>query len=141
MADDNAAVESFPAPAPDADSQPFWDAANEGRFLLQRCEDCGSAQFYFRAICHKCRSARLHHEDSAGQGTIASFSIIHRAPLNCFRQWGPYPVALVDLDEGVRFLTNVVQCAASDVRIGQRVRVVFDPIPGTKQMLPKVAPV
>ncbi len=130
----------FPVPEPDADSRPFWDAANAGRFLLQRCGDCGAAQFYFRSMCHKCQGSRLAAEESAGNGTIATFSIVHRAPLNCFRDRGPYPVALVDLDEGVRFLTNVVGCDTSEVRIGQRVRLVFEPIPGSRQMLPKVKP-
>jgi uncharacterized protein len=131
-------TETFPAPAPDADSKPFWEAANEGVFLLQRCDACGGAQFYFRAVCHRCGSTLLRHERSAGKGTIATFSIVHRAPVNCFRQWGAYPVALVDLDEGVRFLTNVVRCEPSQVRIGQRVQVVFEAIPEARQKLPKV---
>lgn len=128
----------FPVPEADADSRPFWSAVNEEKFLIQRCDNCGRAQFYFRSICQSCQSSSLHTEASQGKGAIASFSVVHRAPMNCFRAWGAYPVALVDLDEGIRFLTNVVQCDPAEVRIGQRVELVFEQIPGSDQKLPKV---
>jgi uncharacterized OB-fold protein len=131
---------SWPVPLPDNDSEKYWSAAKQGALLVQRCTSCGQAQFYFRALCHHCKSSDLSTELSAGLGTVATFSIVYRPPLSCFKRDVPYVVALVDLNEGVRFLTNVIHCDPVSVYIGQKVRVVFERIEGSEQMLPKMEP-
>lgn len=131
---------SWPVPLPDKDSETYWSAANQSVLLVQRCTACGKAQFYFRALCHHCHSGDLATERSTGLGTVATFSIVHRPPLSCFKRDVPYVVALVDLDEGVRFLTNVTHCDPASVHIGQKVRVVFERIEGSEQILPKMEP-
>ncbi|HLH74793.1 MAG TPA: Zn-ribbon domain-containing OB-fold protein [Chloroflexota bacterium] len=116
-----------PLPVPDGDTKPYWDAAREHRLVIQHCADCGLAVFYPRAICPHCGSDRLHWVDASGRGTVYSYTIVHRAPVG-FTDAVPYVVALIDLEEGVRLMSNVVDCTPSDVQIGERVEVVFEDV-------------
>jgi uncharacterized OB-fold protein len=116
-----------PLPVPDGDTKPYWDAAREHRLVIQHCADCGLAVFYPRAICPYCGSDRLHWVDASGRGTVYSYTIVHRAPVG-FTDAVPYVVALIDLEEGVRLMSNVVDCTPSDVQIGERVEVVFEDV-------------
>jgi uncharacterized OB-fold protein len=126
-----------PVPAPDADSQPYWDAANREVFLFQRCTACGKPQFYARALCRHCHGRDLAWEQAAGGGTIVSFTRVSRAPSEAFATGGPYIIALIDLDEGVRFLCNVIHSPHEAVRIGARVRLVFESREGSPQKIPQ----
>lgn len=115
-----------PLPLPDADSRPYWEAADQGLFMFQRCRACSRPQFYARALCRHCHATDLAWEQASGDGSIASFTRVSRAPSQAFAQGGPYVIALVDLDEGVRFLCNVIDSPHEEVRIGARVQVVFE---------------
>ncbi len=130
----------MPMPAPDACSRPYWDGANQDVFRFQRCRACGRAQFYPRSLCAHCQGADLGWETAAGPGRVASFSVIHRAPLPAFASAVPYVLALIDLDEGVRFMCNVLNCDPATVRIGMRVRLCFQARPGSTQKVPQVEP-
>ena len=79
-----------------------------------------------RHICLKCWSENRAWIDAAGTGTVHSFSIVHRAPLPSFREDCPYVVALIDLAEGPRIMTNIVGDGALEVVIGDRVEVCFE---------------
>lgn len=116
----------LPAPEPNADSLPYWNAAREGRLLIRRCTTCGETHFMPRYLCPYCWSDRLEWMDSKGAGTVHSFSIVHRAPTPTFAAVAPYVIALVDLDEGPRMFANVVGDDGRHVAIGDRVRVVFE---------------
>jgi len=120
---------------PDGDTQPYWDAAKQHRLSIQRCQDCQRAIFYPRSVCPYCMSDRLAWIDASGRGTIYSYTVVHRSP-GQFKDDVPYVVALIDLEEGVRMMSNVVDCAPSDVRIGASVVVVFDDVT-TEISLPK----
>lgn len=126
-----------PVPPADADSAPYWQGTSEGRFLVQRCAACARAQFYPRSLCRYCQSTQLAFEPARGTGTVASFSIVYRAPFRSFRPDVPYVVALVDLHEGVRFMCNVVGCAPDEVRIGDAVEIVFEQRAGSEQHIPQ----
>ena len=115
-----------PLPGIDDESRPFWDAAREGRLLVQRSEGCGRHVFYPRAICPHCHEARLEWVDASGRGEIHSFTVAHRPAGPWFADKVPYVVALVELDEGVRMLGGLRVEDVSSVRVGQRVRVAFD---------------
>jgi uncharacterized OB-fold protein len=129
-----------PAPVRTAAGEPFWAATAEHRLVLQRCAACGAVQHYPRSACRVCLSTELAWIDAAGTGTVYSFTVVRRPMMPAFREAAPYVYALVDLDEGVRMITNVVGVAVDDVRIGQRVRVVFEAAEdGT--MLPLFTPV
>ena len=114
-----------PAPVPDADSGPYWRAAHDGRLVVQRCEACGAHQLYPRDRCRACRGP-VQWVDASGRGTVHSFTVIRQNYSRPFRDWIPYVVALVDLEEGPRVMTNIVGCAPEDVRIGLPVRATFE---------------
>ena len=128
-----------PVPEPDRVTAPFWEAARRNRLIVQRCPDCGTHQFYPQAWCRQCWSDRLEWVDAEGKGTVYSFTAIHRAPSRSFEQDVPYTVALVDLDEGCRMITNIVGVRPEDVHVGMRVEAVFEAI--TPEIsLPKFRP-
>ena len=116
----------YPVPAVNADTKPYWDAAREGRLVLKFCSTCRKAHFPPRYLCPTCWSACTDWIESKGRGALYSFTVMHRAPTPAFNAGVPYVVALVDLDEGPRMLANVIGADARSVRIGERVRVVFE---------------
>ena len=107
----------MPALLPNPETQPFWDAAKQGRLLLRRCMACGEVHFYPRTICPFCFSDDTEWLASKGLGTVYAFSVMRRGP--------PFALAYVTLDEGPTMMTNIVDCDLNGVRIGQKVRVVF----------------
>src|SRR5579859_1525131 len=116
-----------PLPVPDDDTMPYWDAAKQHRLVIQRCSDCARAIFYPRSVCPHCMSDRIAWIDASGRGTIYSYTVVHRAPPQ-FVDSAPYVVALIDLAEGVRLMSNVEDCSPSDVSIGAAVEVTFDEV-------------
>jgi len=123
----------FPAPAVNLESQPFWDAAAEGRFLIKRCTACGKAHWYPRALCPYCFSETVW-EESPGEGVIYTYSVMYRSPT------GPYAIGYVTLNEGPAVLTNFVDCDLAQLAIGQKVKVRFEPTEGGPPV-PVFAPV
>ncbi|WP_418319698.1 Zn-ribbon domain-containing OB-fold protein [Piscinibacter sakaiensis] len=135
-----AEMQAKPMPVPDGISHPYWDGANQGFFAFQRCRDCAKAQFYSRSACVHCHSGDLEWQVAAGSGRVASFSVIHRAPIASFVADTPYVLALIDMDEGFRFMCNVLHCDPVTVTIGMRVRVCFEARAGSEQKIPQVEP-
>ena len=111
----------IPAPAVTIESKPFWDAAAEGRFLIKRCNDCGQAHWFPRALCPFCFSDKTVWEESPGEGVIYTYSIMRRSPS------GPYGIGYVTLNEGPAVFTNFVDVAPEALSIGQKVKVKFQP--------------
>ena len=116
----------FDLPTPDAETQPYWDAAAEGRLLLRRCGDCGRAHFYPRSFCPVCWSANVTWEDASGRATLYTWSVVHANDLPPFKERLPYVAAVVDLEEGPRMMTNIVDCDLQALRIGMDVVVAFE---------------
>ncbi len=104
-------------PVPDADTKPFWDGIAAGELRLQRCTTCGMAVFYPRAVCPHCLAAPLTWFTAQGTGRVYSYTVAHRA-YGEFADQAPFTVALVDLDEGVRMMTRIVDAAPGVVEIG-----------------------
>ena len=127
-------MRSIPAPEPNPETQPFWDATRRGELLLRRCGHCGEAHFYPRTICPLCGSDDTAWEQAAGGGTIYSFSVMRQAKI-------PYAIAYVTLDEGPTMMTNIVETDLDAIRIGQRVRVVFVPTESDGAPVPMFRPV
>jgi uncharacterized OB-fold protein len=113
----------IPAPTPTVETQAFWDAASQGRFLIPRCTSCGKAHWYPRALCPFCFSDKTVWEEASGKGRIYTYSVMRRAP-------EPYAIAYVTLEEGPTMMTNLVQCDFDALRIGQAVKLVFSPTEG-----------
>ena len=120
----------IPLPKPDADTQAWWDAAAQGKLIYQHCRDCDNSQFPPRSFCMACHGRALEWRESAGSGTIASFTEVMRAPIPAFREMVPYVIALVDLDEGFRMMVNIVESDHAAVAIGARTRTVFRELDG-----------
>lgn len=117
----------LPAPPPaeiTAETRPFWDGTARHVLLLQRCDACGVSVWYPRSHCPDCGGGALTWREASGRGRIYSFTIVRRGQ-GRYRDAAPYVLAYVELDEGVRMLTNVVDCDPDGLRIGQAVEVVF----------------
>jgi uncharacterized OB-fold protein len=120
-------------------SQGFWDAAKEHRLVVQTCDDCEAKIFYPRKFCPECWSANLHWSEASGKAKVFSFSITMMGIEDKFAEDLPLVLAWVDLEEGVRMLTNIINCNPEEVRIGMDVEVVFEDI--TPEIsLPKFRP-
>ncbi len=90
----------------------------------QRCGACDAAIFYPRSICPVCGTPDPAWQVSSGEGVVHACSVIHRAP-PAHKDEAPYVVALVDLAEGFRMMSRIVDCAPDAVAVGQNVRVVY----------------
>lgn len=112
-----------PLPDPDPVSSPYWAAAARGQLLIQRCPSCGRRQFYPRALCRTC-GAEPEWEPVSGEGTVHTFTVVRQYGIPPFKQEVPYVVAMVDLAEGPRMLTNLVQCDPEQVAVGMAVEPV-----------------
>ena len=113
----------IPAPEPNPETTPFWDAATQGRLLLKKCQACNQPHYYPRTICPFCGSDRTEWQPASGRGTIYSWSVMRRAE-------PPYCIAYVTLEEGPTMMTNIVGADLDAIRIGQKVRVIFTPTEG-----------
>jgi uncharacterized protein len=110
-------------PTPTPESQPYWDATAEGKILLPRCDDCSTVIWYPRTTCPACMSTDVSWFEASGKGSIYSFAVVRRQG-GPWRDALPYVLAYVELDEGPRVLTNIVE-AVAELEVGQRVEAVF----------------
>lgn len=108
-------------------SRPFWEGCEAGVLRLQRCRTCHRPWFYPRPFCPHCLSDAFEWVGASGQGSVYSFSVVRRGPSPAFTP--PFVLALIELKEGVRLLSWIVECAAEDVRVGMPVSVTFGPSP------------
>ncbi|MCA9511337.1 MAG: Zn-ribbon domain-containing OB-fold protein [Myxococcota bacterium] len=115
--------EGTPLPRPTPLSQPHWDGCREGELRVQRCTACGALEFIPQPVCTACFTEALEWTRVSGRGEVYSFSVVHRPQRPEFR--APYVVAIVALEEGAHMLTNLVDVAPDDVRIGMPVEVAF----------------
>lgn len=112
-------------PTPDAETQPYWDAAKEGRLLIRRCNACKRAYFYPRDFCPTCWSEDVSWEEASGRATLYTWSVVRRNDLPPWPERVPYVAAVVDLEEGPRMMTNVEGCELDELTIGMPLVVDF----------------
>ena len=112
-----------PNPTACAHDQPYWDAAQEGRLLLQRGMQSGRFQFYPRGPSLPHRGEPLEWVESDGRGSVHTFTVVQRSFYENLP--APFVLAIVDLDEGVRVTAHVVDIDPAEVRIGMRVCAAF----------------
>jgi uncharacterized protein len=117
-----------PLPVVDPVTAPFWESVKAHAMQLQRCNGCGRFIFYPRGVCPHCFSDDLAWQPVAGTGAVHAFTIVHRHPSPAFNDEAPYVVALIELDEGVRMLSNLVDIEPdpASVKVGLPVEVVYD---------------
>ena len=117
-------------PVPTHDTQPYWDAAKEHRLVLPYCAACDAYDFYPRPFCRQCFSWDIEWRDASGKGTLHTYVINHR-PARGFDEMTPYVIAVVELEEGPRMMTNIVmeeEPTVDNLRIDAPVEVVFDDV-------------
>jgi uncharacterized protein len=111
------------APLVTAETKAFWDAAAQGKLMIGKCGACGKLHYYPRTICPFCFSEQTELQQALGDGVIYTYSVMRRAPI-------PYAIAYVSLAEGPTMMTNIVDCDLDQIRIGQKVKLVFKPSDG-----------
>jgi uncharacterized OB-fold protein len=129
-----------PIPPASKLTEPYWDAARRGELTVQRCERCGRRPFPPRAHCPGCGASTLSSTPVSGRGTIHSYTIAYRAPHPIFALQLPLVVAIVELEEGLRIMTNIVGCDPEELEVGMAVDACFEPIDDTDMVLPVFTP-
>ena len=139
-------------PQPTEETQPYWDACRRQELQIQFCNDCQRYYFYPRPLCRWCLSANTEWRRVSGRGTLHTHVINYR-PARGFEDETPYVIAIVQLDEGARMMTNLVDVQVdlsvvpsglrrrdgSELRIDDPVEVVFERV--TDEItLPKFRP-
>ncbi len=130
-----------PIPKPTPETLPFWEGTRQGKLRLQRCSACTRHYFYPRPLCPHCMSRRVEWVDASGRGKVHTYVISMRpgrsAPLPA-----PYVIAIVELDEGPRMMSNLVDVEPTPeaIRCDMPVEVVFVPI-SDEITLPRFRPV
>ncbi|MFG2077889.1 Zn-ribbon domain-containing OB-fold protein [Nonomuraea maritima] len=116
-----------PAPKPTPETQPFWDGTAAGELRIQRCRACERHYFYPRPNCPRCGGDQVEWVRASGRATLYSYVINHR-PAPGFADEAPYAIAVVELEEGVRMMTNIVgvENVPEKLPLDMELRVVFE---------------
>jgi len=127
-----------PIPAITPDMRPFFEAAKRHELVVQRCKGCGTHRFPAREICSNCLSEESEWVKVSGKGEIFSFNVMHQVYDPGFADEVPYAVVVVKLAEGAKISSNLVGVKPHDIKIGMRVKVVFEDV-SDEVTLPKFA--
>ena len=104
----------------------WWDRINEGELPIQRCKECGTLRHPPRPMCWKCQSLEWDHIVSSGKGTVYSYVVVHRPPFPGYEY--PLAVAVVELEEGTRIVSNLVGIEPERVEIGMPVKLSIEAV-------------
>ncbi len=130
-----------PLPVPQGESDHYWEKAKAHELWLRNCDDCGTPYFYPRDISPCCFSKNTSWVQASGKATLFTFAIVHRPPHPGFREIAPYVTAVVELEEGPKFPTNIVidDPTPENLQIGMALEVTYDDV--TDEItLPKFKP-
>ena len=114
-----------PLPTVSVETKAFWDSCRRGQLVIQYCDGCDEYQWYPRGICADCWGESVRWVQSSGRGTVWTYTVTYQNRTPGFAEMVPYVLALVELEEGVRMFTNIVDCNPRDVHIGMPVEVTF----------------
>ncbi|TFG93924.1 MAG: Zn-ribbon domain-containing OB-fold protein [Myxococcales bacterium] len=115
-----------PRPRPTEWSEGFWQGCARGELVIQRCDECLRLRHYPQPLCPHCRGAQASWQPVSGRGEIYSYAVCHRAFHPAFADALPYVVATVELEEGVRMVTDLAGVDPGELRIGMPVQVCFE---------------
>ena len=104
----------------------FWSKAAEGVLVVPECTACGRTFWHPRPRCPHCGSERVDWIRASGQGAVHTFTVVRQSGDPYFKTKIPYAVAMIDLDEGVRIMTNIVDTPLAALAVGMRVEVLFE---------------
>ena len=129
-----------PLPTPTPTSQPFWDALRRHKLTLQHCRDCNEYVHYPRSRCPYCLGENLDWRDVEGNATLYTYTIARRPTAPQFQDEVPQKIAIVELDEGPRMTTTLVNVTEDSIQVGMRLRPVFEDQPGREVTLLRYEP-
>ena len=118
-----------PLPTPRTpEAQPYWDGLKEGKLMLPKCDDCGKPFFYPRIACPNCHSRNISWMQASGRGKLFSFQIAYRTLNPAFKVPLPAVLAMIELEEGPRMMSNLINIEADPkvVKCDMPVEVVFE---------------
>lgn len=127
------------APTINRDNQFFYDGLREHKLLIQQCSDCKTLRVPPRPMCGNCQSLNWQATESTGRGTVYSYVMPQYPPLPFFDY--PYVVALIELDEGVRIVSNLREVDPADVKVGMPVEVFYEAFNDEELVLHQFRPV
>ena len=107
-------------------SKPFWEATKRHELVLPRCRTCSKIFFYPREQCPNCYSSDLDWTQVSGKGRLYTFTVVHQTAHPAFQPESPHIYAIIQLNEGPRMPSNLVDCEFEDARIDMPVEAVFD---------------
>jgi uncharacterized protein len=118
---------STPIPVPNEVTQPFWDAANEGRLVIQRCQACLRRQHPPHVFCLSC-GGEVDFQPVSGRGRVHAYSFVHEPRNQAFADVAPYTLAVIELEEqpGLIMLSNLPGVPQDQIRPGLAVEVAFE---------------
>jgi hypothetical protein len=128
-----------PLPQVTPEMKPFFDAARRHELAVQRCRGCGAYRFPARDICSRCLAREAEWTRVSGRGSVFSWAVMHQVYHPGFASEVPYAVVVIELEEGARLVSNLVECPPGEIRAGLPVEVVFDDIT-PEVTLPKFRP-
>jgi len=117
-----------PLPRPSEDSAPYWEAAQRGELRMQQCAECGHVRFPPSVLCARCLSERAEWVKLSGRGHVFSWIVVHQSQHPAFNADVPYNVAIIELAEGPRLHSTIVDCPNDEIHVGLPVEVVFDKV-------------
>ncbi|MGB2800569.1 MAG: Zn-ribbon domain-containing OB-fold protein [Dehalococcoidia bacterium] len=106
----------------------FWEGCKRHELLIQRCKDCGTYHHYPRSMCPDCGSWNAEWAKVSGRGKVYTYIVAVQPFHPAFSGDVPYAVAIVELEEGVRMVSNIMDCEPDDIYIGMPVEVVYDDV-------------
>lgn len=117
-----------PLPVLEGFSKDFYEFCKQGELRFQRCKACGAWRHMPREMCAECGSWEWEWAKSSGRGQVFTWTVVNRALHPAFRNSVPLAPVVVELEEGVRLLSEVQDCAPEELKIGMPVEVVFDAV-------------
>jgi len=117
-----------PLPLPNSDTEAFWKACGRHELRFRKCGACAFIRWPPSTYCPRCYSKEMEWITASGKGKIYTFAVYHRVFHPAFKDDVPYVVALVELEEGPFFLSNIVGCKPDEVSCGMPVEVIWEDV-------------
>ena len=127
---DSGMIAQRPLPESTELTEPFWSALKERRLVVQCCEECGALRFPPEPACYRCGSLRATWTPLSGRATLWSWTVAYPPLLPYFAERAPWPVAVVQLEEGPRMVTNLIDVPVADYQIGMPLVADFEDVDG-----------
>lgn len=115
----------FDLPTIEDETRPFWEGTRAGKLLLRSCTACGAVHYYPRPFCPTCWSDDVEWVEAVGRATLYTHSTVHMNDLPPFGERVPYVAAVVELEEGPRMMTEVIDCPVEDLAVGMALELTF----------------